>query len=123
MPDPDRRALTRDEFLRLHRRQRPQRHDLCRLDRQPRQAHLGTQDEGQGGFTKTYGCDQLVWFETFGSRAGAFRRERQIKEWRRSWKLLLIEEENPTWRDLYDGLHGEPDPDGALRSGSRHSPG
>jgi putative endonuclease len=77
----------------------------------------------RAGFTKTYGCDQLVWFETFASRAGALRRERQIKAPRRSWKLLLIEEENPTWRDLYDGQHGEPDPDGALRSGSRHSPG
>ena len=52
-----------------------------------------------------------------------FRRERRIKEWRRSWKLLLIEETNPTWRDLYDTLNGEPDPDGALRSWSRHSPG
>ena len=58
------------------------------------------------GFTKVYGCDQLVWFESFETRSGAFRRERQIKEWRRSWKLMLIEDENPTWRDLYDSLSG-----------------
>src|SRR6185312_6862719 len=68
------------------------------------------------GFTSKYGCDRLVWFETFATRPAAFRRERQIKEWRRNWKLMLIEEENPMWRDLYDGLHGEPDPDGVLRS-------
>ena len=76
-----------------------------------------------GGFTKTYGCDRLVWFEAFETRPGAFRRERQIKEWRRSWKLVLIEEDNPTWRDLYEELGGEPVSDSALRSGSRHSPG
>ena len=58
------------------------------------------------GFSKTYGCDQLVWFETFSLRENAFRRERRIKAWRRSWKLMLIEEGNPTWRDLYETLTG-----------------
>ena len=57
------------------------------------------------GFTATYGCDQLVWYEVFEGREGAFRRERQLKEWRRSWKLLLIEEANPTWADLYETLN------------------
>jgi putative endonuclease len=80
------------------------------------------QSKVRDGFTKTYGCDQLVWFEGFESRHNAFRRERQIKEWRRSWKLQLIEETNPTWRDFYETLNGEPDPDGALGSGSRRSP-
>ena len=53
-----------------------------------------------GGFTKQYGCKTLVWAEWHETRDGAFRRERRIKEWRRSWKLLLIEERNPTWRDM-----------------------
>ena len=79
--------------------------------------------KARDGFSKTYGCDRLVWFEVFESRETAFRRERRIKEWRRSWKLMLIEAANPTWRDLYEALAGEPDPDGALGSGSRHSPG
>ncbi len=57
------------------------------------------------GFTATYGCDQLVWYEVCETREGAFRRERQIKEWRRSWKLKLIEEANPTWVDLYETLN------------------
>jgi putative endonuclease len=57
------------------------------------------------GFTATHGVDQLVWFEAFESRPNAFRRERRIKEWRRSWKIMLIEAENPTWRDLYDDLN------------------
>ena len=79
--------------------------------------------KARAGFTKAYGCDQLVWFESFEARQNAFRRERQIKEWRRRWKLRLIEEANPTWRDLYETLNGEPDPDGALGSGARPSPG
>ncbi len=57
------------------------------------------------GFTAKYGCDQLVWYEVFESREGAFRRERQIKEWQRRWKLRLIEEANPAWADLYETLN------------------
>ncbi|GGL45155.1 GIY-YIG nuclease family protein [Caulobacter rhizosphaerae] len=52
------------------------------------------------GFTAKHGCTILVWYEVFESREETFRRERRIKEWRRSWKLMLIEAENPTWRDL-----------------------
>jgi putative endonuclease len=57
------------------------------------------------GFTARYGVTRLVWFETFESREGAFRRERQMKEWRRKWKIELIEEMNPRWDDLYDQLN------------------
>jgi putative endonuclease len=53
------------------------------------------------GFTAEYGCDQLVWFSIHDSRENAFRRERRIKEWRRDWKLRMIEGENPEWLDLY----------------------
>ncbi len=58
------------------------------------------------GFTAKYGVSRLVWFEPHGSRESAFRRERRIKEWRRSWKIMLIEESNPTWRDLFEDLNG-----------------
>ncbi|RYF94823.1 MAG: GIY-YIG nuclease family protein [Caulobacteraceae bacterium] len=58
------------------------------------------------GFTAKYGCDQLVWFRVFETREAAFRCERQMKEWRRSWKILLIQEENPNWRDLYWEVRG-----------------
>jgi putative endonuclease len=60
----------------------------------------------RGGFTAKHEVNILVWYEPHDTREGAFRRERRIKEWRRSWKLLLIEEHNPTWRDLYDELVG-----------------
>jgi len=52
------------------------------------------------GFTKRYGVDQLVWFEAHQSRDAALQREKQIKEWRRDWKINLIERENRHWRDL-----------------------
>jgi putative endonuclease len=52
------------------------------------------------GFSAKYGCDKLVWYETHDTRESAFIRERQLKEWRRSWKLMLIENSNPTWADL-----------------------
>jgi|GEM_PF-820895 len=52
------------------------------------------------GFSKTYGCKYLVWFETHETRDAAFKRERQIKKWNRGWKLRLIEAENPHWIDI-----------------------
>ena len=56
------------------------------------------------GFTSKYGVDRLVWFEAHETLEAAFRREKQIKEWRRSWKISLIEENNPRWIDLYQTL-------------------
>ena len=56
------------------------------------------------GFTRRYDCDQLVWHETHETRESAFVRERQMKDWRRSWKIRLIEERNPTWLDLSEDL-------------------
>jgi putative endonuclease len=53
------------------------------------------------GFTARYGVDQLVYFEAHGDAAGAIQREKQLKKWRRAWKIQLIEERNPEWRDLY----------------------
>lgn len=55
-------------------------------------------------FTSKYGATQLVWFEEHGDATAAIHRETQIKWWKRSWKLKLIEDFNPDWRDLYDSL-------------------
>ncbi len=56
------------------------------------------------GFTAKYGVDKLVWFETYETREDAFARERQMKEWKRAWKIELIEKNNPAWGDLFDEL-------------------
>jgi putative endonuclease len=56
------------------------------------------------GFTAKYGVDSLVWFEQHEDWEPAIRREKQIKEWKRNWKIELIETANPRWLDLYRGL-------------------
>ncbi len=53
------------------------------------------------GFTKKYGVDHLVYFEEHDDAAVAARRERAMKRWRRDWKIQLIENFNPAWRDLF----------------------
>jgi putative endonuclease len=56
------------------------------------------------GFTRRYGVDRLVWFEIHQSAADALRREKRLKEWKRDWKINLIERDNPHWIDLYASL-------------------
>ena len=56
------------------------------------------------GFTKRYGVHSLVWFEVHETMESAIGREKAIKEWKRAWKLELIEKDNPTWRDLYQDI-------------------
>ena len=58
------------------------------------------------GFSKKYGCKHLVYFEWFESMANAIGREKQLKNWKRSWKLALIREFNPAWEDLYSKIVG-----------------
>jgi len=53
------------------------------------------------GFTSRYDVGRLVWFEVYDDPTTAIEREKQIKKWRRDWKIALIEKENPEWRDLY----------------------
>ena len=56
------------------------------------------------GFTARYGVDRLVWYELTRTAEAAIRREKQIKEWKRDWKINLIERDNPHWIDLYPTL-------------------
>jgi putative endonuclease len=53
------------------------------------------------GFTKRYGVHLLVWYELHGSMDTAIQREKRLKDWRRNWKVQLIESTNPKWEDLY----------------------
>jgi putative endonuclease len=57
------------------------------------------------GFTRQYGVDRLVYFETFESILEARARENVLKRWRRAWKITLIEKLNPEWNDLSDQLN------------------
>ena len=56
------------------------------------------------GFTKRYGVHTLVYFELHPEMTQAIAREKQLKKWKRAWKLELIERHNPEWRDLWDEI-------------------
>jgi len=61
-------------------------------------------EEVNRGFSQRYGVKHLVWYEVHDSREAAFTRERQMKAWKRGWKLRAIEQMNPDWADLYETL-------------------
>ena len=56
------------------------------------------------GFTKKYRVHTFVWFEAHATMAEAIAREKAIKEWKRAWKVELIQASNPYWLDLYPEL-------------------
>jgi len=56
------------------------------------------------GFTCRYGVHRLVWYDVADTMDAAIRRKKQLKKWRRDWKLRLIEDHNPGWDDLATGL-------------------
>ena len=56
------------------------------------------------GFTRQYGVHDLVWYELHEDMLAAISREKALKEWKRAWKLELIEKMNPEWKDLYEDL-------------------
>jgi putative endonuclease len=53
------------------------------------------------GFSKEYRVHRLVHFEQFRSTVEAIEREKELKKWRRAWKMALVEKANPDWRDLW----------------------
>ncbi len=69
------------------------------------------------GFAKRYGITLLVYHEFHDDMAAAIRREKQLKEWRRAWKVRLIKSMNPEWVNLFDPATGEisPGPAGTAR--------
>jgi putative endonuclease len=56
------------------------------------------------GFTKQYQVHILVWYELHETMESAITREKNLKNWKRAWKLALIEKSNPNWQDLYEKL-------------------
>ena len=60
------------------------------------------------GFTREHRVKRLVWFEPHSTMEHAITREKRIKKWNRAWKLRLIEDANPRWRDLAEDLGFDP---------------
>ena len=58
------------------------------------------------GFTKRYNVTMLAWYELHGTMESAILREKQLKKWNREWKLRLVQEFNPEWRDLWGDIAG-----------------
>ena len=58
------------------------------------------------GFTSRYGITRLVWFELHDLMESAIQREKRIKKWNRAWKMRLVDELNPSWRDLWPDISG-----------------
>ena len=56
------------------------------------------------GFTSKYGVDRLVYYEIFNDPENAIKREKRLKEYKRQWKINLIEKDNPEWKDLYEEI-------------------
>jgi len=56
------------------------------------------------GFTSKYGVHTLVWYEVHATMESAIQREKAIKNWKRAWKIKIVEETNPRWCDLYHNL-------------------
>ena len=73
--------------------------DLVRRVREHRDGLLA-------GFTRKYGVKHLVYYEAYQDVCDAIYREKSLKEWRRDWKIALIEQFNPEWTDLHPGLAG-----------------
>ena len=69
------------------------------LPRRIEEHSLGTEN----GFTKKYGVHTLVYYESTEDIMSAITREKQLKFWKRKWKLALIEKTNPGWKDLAEG--------------------
>ncbi len=56
------------------------------------------------GFTERYNIHRLVWYELHESMESAITREKRLKNWKRKWKLELIESSNPNWQDIYNTI-------------------
>jgi putative endonuclease len=56
------------------------------------------------GFTAKYNITRLVWFEIYDDPVAAISREKELKKWKRAWKIQLIEKGNPSWNDLYESI-------------------
>ncbi len=67
------------------------------------QKRIGQHRDGEGSdFVKKYGVFRLVYVETYAVAEEAITREKQLKRWKRDWKIELIERDNLEWRDLSD---------------------
>jgi len=90
--------------LRLPDSERAKQHAISGRYQRSAGAGLSHRNKVVDGFSKKHGCTLLVWYEAYDDLQEARRRELQMKKWKRSWKIEMIERDNPQWKDLYDTL-------------------
>jgi predicted GIY-YIG superfamily endonuclease len=91
-------------ILRLHPRQQTVRYAVHWRDIGSNPTRLGAQNQSSSRLCRAPWVDQLVWFEVHATAEAAITREKQIKEWKRDWKINLIMRDNPDWADLYSTI-------------------
>jgi len=109
--------VTHGEWLAVSRKRQPSRNPCVYILASKRNGTLYTgvtsdlvrrvwehRNDLVAGFSQRYRTHLLVWFERHETMESAIARERRLKEWKRAWKLELIEAENPAWRDLYQEI-------------------
>lgn len=80
------------------------------------QGRVAEHKQGQkSGFATKHGCTSLVWYERHTNIVEAIAREKQLKKWRRAWKLHLIEGFNPDWLDLFETCYERDNPSDTIR--------
>ena len=91
-------------WLRLHHGERPQRYALHWCDERSGGTRWAVPGRRGRRIHPKIRLQTLVWYKGFGDIELAIRREKQMKEWKRLWKLRAIEEMNPEWNDLFESL-------------------
>ena len=76
-----------------------------------------------GGFSDRYSVTRLVWYELHSSMESAITWEKRIKKWNRAWKVRMIDEANPSWRDLWADVTGQQPKANSMDSRLRGSDG
>src|SRR5215216_3838287 len=100
-PSPESIATLAHGLLCIPPRRRQKRNALSRRDERHRSPCIRAQEQSGRRLHKRYAVDRLVWFEIYDDPTSAIAREKELKKWRRNWKIRLIEECNPQWIDLY----------------------
>jgi len=97
-------VIRTNELLRLHHRKQERWGDHIGVSNDIVRRIFEHRNKVVPGFASKYNITRLVWFEMYDDPISAISREKELKKWKRSWKIQLIEAENPQWNDLYDSI-------------------
>ncbi len=88
----------------IYSRQQAKWYSVYWRNKQSGTSYLAASKQRSRWFYSKYSIHQLVWYEIYEEMNEAIKREKQLKKWKRAWKLELIEEMNPEWQDLWEEI-------------------